>query len=435
MVFVYPREEEITAEVVLEFINQHQVLLPKYLESKNMYEGNHDILNQEAKAEYKPDNRLVVNLAKYIVDTYNGYFIGIPVKVTHDDTKVNESIQNFRNRSDMDDNESELAKICAIYGHAYEYLYQDEEALTNVVYNTPLDMFVVYDDTIAQKPLFAVRYHYDKEGKLAGEMVDSSYRYHFKDNEGKLTFAEEEEPHFYGDVPIVEYIENEERQSVFENVKTLINAINKSLSEKANDVDYFSDAYIKILGEELDEESIQRLRDNRIINLAGDGASHVIVEFMEKPNADTTQENLLNRLLYLVFQVAMVANINDESFGNASGVALEFKLQPMKNLAVNKERKMKSGMQRRYKMIFNLMTNIEQSKSNEWMNLGYVFTRNIPRNLADEAETAAKLVGVVSNETNLGTLSIVDNPQLEMERMAKENEPAPQYDFQVGDNS
>lgn len=434
MVFVYPREEEITAEVVLEFINQHQALLPKYLESKNMYEGNHDILNQEAKAEYKPDNRLVVNLAKYIVDTYNGYFIGIPVKVTHDDTKVNESIQSFRNRSDMDDNESELSKICAIYGHAYEYLYQDEEAYTNVVYNTPLDMFVVYDDTIAQKPLFAVRYHYDKEGKLAGEMVDSNYRYYFKDNEGKLTFTEVEQ-HFYVDVPIVEYIENEERQSVFENVKTLINAINKSLSEKANDVDYFSDAYIKILGEELDEESIQQLRDNRIINLAGDGASDVIVEFMQKPNADTTQENLLDRLLDLVFQVAMVANINDESFGNASGVALEFKLQPMKNLAVNKERKMKSGMQKRYKMIFNLMTNIEQSKRDEWMNLGYVFTRNIPRNLADEAETAAKLEGVVSKETQLGTLSVVDNPQSEIERMEKENEPAPQYDFQVGDDS
>lgn len=432
MVFVYPREKEITAEVVLEFINQHQALLPKYLESKNMYEGNHDILNQEAKAEYKPDNRLVVNLAKYIVDTYNGYFIGIPVKVTHDDTNVNESVQNFRNRSDMEDNESELAKICAIYGHAYEYLYQDEEARTNVVYNTPLDMFVVYDDTIAQKPLFAVRYHYDKEGKLVGEMVDSTHRYYFKDNEGKLTFTEEEQ-HFYGDVPIVEYLENEERQSVFENVKTLINAINKSLSEKANDVDYFSDAYIKILGAELDEESIQQLRDNRTINLAGDGASDVVVEFMQKPNADTTQENLLDRLLDLVFQVAMVANINDESFGNASGVALEFKLQPMKNLAVNKERKMKSGMQKRYKMLFNLPTNIPSAKRDEWMNLGYVFTRNIPRNLADEAETAAKLEGVVSKETQLGTLSVVDNPQLEMERMEKENESTPQYDFQVGE--
>lgn len=433
MVFVYPREDEITAEVVLEFINQHQTLLPKYLESKNMYEGNHDILNQEAKAEYKPDNRLVVNLAKYIVDTYNGYFIGIPVKVTHDNTQVNEVVQSFRNRSDMDDNESELAKICAIYGHGYEYLYQDEEARTNVVYNTPLDMFVVYDDTIAQKPLFAVRYHLDEDEKLQGEMIDSNRRYYFQESEGKLYFTEEEEQHFYGDVPIVEYIENEERQSVFENVKTLINAINKSLSEKANDVDYFSDAYIKILGAELDEESIQQLRDNRTINLAGDGASDVVVEFMQKPNADTTQENLLNRLLDLVFQVAMVANINDESFGNASGVALEFKLQPMKNLAINKERKMKSGMQKRYKMLFNLPTNIPSSKSNEWINLGYAFTRNIPRNLADEAETAAKLEGVVSNETKLGTLSIVDNPQLEMERMAKENEPAPQYDFQVGE--
>lgn len=429
MVFVYSREEEITAEVVLNFINQHRALLPKYLESKNMYEGNHNILNQEAKAEYKPDNRLVVNLSKYIVDTYNGYFIGIPVKVTHDDTKVNEVVQNFRNQSDMDDNESELAKICAIYGHAYEYLYQDEEARTNVVYNTPLDMFVVYDDTIAQKQLFAVRYHYDKERKLVGEMVDSNYRYYFKDNEGKLTFTEEEQ-HFYGDVPIVEYIENEERQSVFENVKTLINQLNKVLSEKANDSEYFADSYIKILGAELDEESLRTLRDNRIINFSGDGVNDIVVDFMTKPSADELQENLLDRLHDLIFQIAMVANINDENFSGASGVALEFKLQPMKNLAINKERKMKSGMQKRYNMIFNLPTNIPAAKRNEWIGLSYKFSRNIPHNVSDEAETAARLEGIVSRSTQLGTLSIVDDAKLEIERIEEENKPVSQYDFE-----
>lgn len=34
-----------------------------------------------------------------------------------------------------------------------------------------------------------------------------------------------------------------------------INAYNKALSEKANDVDYFADAYLKILGERIDDET------------------------------------------------------------------------------------------------------------------------------------------------------------------------------------
>ena len=425
-IFTFPREQEITKEVVKDFIDKHQALVPKYKELKSMYEGDHDILHQKKKAGYKPDNRLVVNFAKYIVDTFNGYFIGIPVKVSHEKEEIQKIVTEFRNRNGMDDNEAELSKICSIYGHGYEYLFQNEESKTDVIYNTPLDMFIVYDDTIAQKPLFGVRYYYDKDGNLHGEMHTEAYSYALSGKNDEV-ILEDEKPHFYGSVPIVEYIENEERQSAFENVITLINGVNKALSEKANDVEYFSDAYIKILGADLDEETLEALRDNRIINLSGDNSEKVVVEFLAKPNADTTQENLINRLIDLIYQMAMVANINDETFGNASGVSLEFKLQPMKNLALMKERKFKASMQKRYKMIFNLPTNVPQSNRDEWMNLEYTFTRNIPRNMADEAETANKLAGITSTETALSALSIVDDPKAEMEKI-KEEGTYPMYD-------
>ena len=239
--------------------------------------------------------------------------------------------------------------------------------------------------------------------------------------EKDLSFTEQK-PHYYGDVPVIEYIENEERQALFESIESLINAYDKALSEKANDVDYFADAYLSILGAELDEEGVMRIRDNRIINIFGtDDASKIVVEFLQKPDGDTTQEHLLDRLERLIYQIAMVSNINDESFGNASGVALEFKLQPMKNLAAMKERKFTSGMNRRFKMLFNLPTNIEASKKDEWRNLNYRFTRNIPRNIADEADTASSLQGVVSKKTQLSVLSIVDNVDDEIEKMAEEN--------------
>lgn len=49
-------------------------------------------------------------------------------------------------------------------------------------------------------------------------------------------------------------VENEEELGIFEPVLTMIDAYNKAIGEKANDVDYFADAYMKILGVELDEE-------------------------------------------------------------------------------------------------------------------------------------------------------------------------------------
>lgn len=421
VVFIHPAEEEITAEVVKEFIDLHAAELPRYNRLKNLYESNAPILSQEDKAEYKPDNRLVVNYAKYIVDTFNGYFIGIPIKVSHDKKEINERVDGFLKRNDMDDNQAELSKITSIYGHSFELLYQNEESETCSTYNNPLDMFIVYDDTVAQKPLFAVRYQKTDDG-IKGQLFTAEKEITISDGKDGLLLSDEK-GHYYGDVPVIEYIENEERQSIFESVETLINAYDKAVSEKANDVDYFADAYLAVLGAELDEDGIHRIRDNRIINLFGtDDASKLIVKFLEKPDGDTSQEHLLDRLERLIYQIGMVANINDESFGNASGVALEFKLQPMKNLAAMKERKFTSGMNRRFKMVFNLPTNMEASNKDQWRNLNYKFTRNIPRNVADEAETAGKLQGVVSKETQLSVLSIVDNPQQEIERMAAEIE-------------
>lgn len=434
MVFTHPLEEEITAEVVDKFIKLHTASLPRYLRLKELYESRGPILEQEDKALDKPDNRLVVNNAKEIVDNYNGYFIGIPVKINHENDKINDFIKDFRNRNDMDDNESELSKICALYGHGFEYIYQNEESETCCIYNNPLDMFIVYDDTIQQNPLFAVRYYATDDG-TEGQLFTETEELAILSSGGE-TILTDSKPVYYNGVQVIEWIENEERMSVIEPVETLVNAYNKALSEKANDVDYFADAYLALLGAELDESGVAKIRDNRIINLFGtDDASKIIVKFLDKPDGDATQEHLLDRIERLIYEKSMVANINDESFGNASGVALEFKLQPMKNLSINKERKVKSAMRRRFKLLFNLPTNVPAALKDEWQNLEYKFTRNIPRNLSDEAETAAKLEGVVSKETQLGILSIVDNVQDEIGKMEKENESISPYDFQIAETT
>lgn len=58
-------------------------------------------------------------------------------------------------------------------------------------------------------------------------------------------------------MPVVEFYFNEERMSIFESVISLVNAFNKAISEKANDVDYFSDQYLAFLGAAVEEEDLK----------------------------------------------------------------------------------------------------------------------------------------------------------------------------------
>ncbi|HLR34618.1 MAG TPA: phage portal protein [Tissierellales bacterium] len=425
--FILESDTEMTEELLLELINKHKSSHERYNRLKKMYKGDHPILHQKKKEEYKPDNRLVVNYAKYIVDTLNGFFIGIPIKVSHESDEINNYLDFVDKFNDQDDNNAELSKLCSIYGHAYEMIYIDGDGQLGITYIEPDEAFVVYDDSIVGKPMYGVRYYNNIDNKLEGSYSDIYKIAYFKENdEGKLYFYDEK-PHLFGDVPIIEYVENEEKLGAFEGVETLINAYNKALSEKANDVDYFADAYLKILGAELDEKTIKKLRDSRTINMAGGEVDKLIVEFLDKPDADNTQENLINRLEKLIFQISMVMNINDESFGTQSGIALKYKLQSMENLAKTKERKFVSGLNRRYKMIAN--TSITPIKGDEWTGIKYQFTRNYPANILEESEIARNLTGITSKGTALSVLSIVDNAKDEVDRINDEYDIDDEYDF------
>ncbi|WP_018659899.1 phage portal protein [Allofustis seminis] len=443
MYFTYPKDTEITASVVEDFIKQHEEKIKRYDELYNLYVGNAPILNQEEKENYKPDNRLIVNFPRYQVDNFNGFFVGVPPKISYnnpdksdDQNKtIDDIINDFERRSEMPDLISEMSKQSSIYGHAFAYLYQDEDAQSRAVRIRPQNAFVVYEQTVAQEPLFAVYYIKNEDNEIEGQLHTTTHSYEIRNGEDGIVLTDER-PHFYEDVPIVEFVENDERLSLVGVTESLTNAYNKAISEKANDVDYFADAYLSVLGVELDEEGTHKIRDNRIINMFNQGgvtgAKDIVVEFLDKPDGDQTQENLLDRLERLIYETSMIANISDINFGgtNMSGVALEFKLQPMRNLAAVKERKFIKALNRIFKMFFALPTNVPPVDRNEWLDIQYTFTRNLPRNIREEVEIARGLDGVVSKETQLQALSIVDNAKDEMGRMETEDVGPALYDFE-----
>ena len=423
----------LTYELVNRFITKHSTRLQRYTYLEQMYKGFHNVYQLPDKPDWKPDNRMAINYPRYITETFLGYAYGIPIKESHPDEAVNQAMRDFQNDNELSDHEYELFQTVCIYGHAFEYLYQDEEARTRMTVCTPKELFIMYDDTVRNRALFAVRYaRHETDGnqsELFGEVLTREQIIRF--DKGKFTETLENP---YGMIPVVEYVMNRQRIGLYENVTGLIEVYNRVIGEKANDVESFAEAYMKLIGGVVDEEDLKKIRENRIINIPTYGdMPGTTVDFMAKPTADTTQENLLDRLDRQIYQISMVANISDESFGNAtSGTALAYKLQAMSNLASGFDRKIEKSLRKRYKIWSTLKTNV--SDESAWKELQVVTSRNLPKNRMEEAQTAAQLSGIVSHETQLSLLSIVSDPKEELEKIEKEQAAEPLMDFDDHDH-
>ena len=449
MIYTIDRDKAITLDVLNDYVMKHLngQRRAEQLKLKQAYLGQYDILRQ-VKPQYKPNNKLVNNFAKYIVDTFCGFFDGKPLTVSSQNETVQEAVNRFNDLSIIEFKNYELVKRAAIFGNCYELIYQTEEGETKDAVLDPLDTFVVYDDTVDQRPVFGVTYRINTESKLEGEMYTNDTVYSFSGDTGSITTLNEVGRNEYYDVPLIEYRFNTERQGIFENVLGLINAYNLTLSEKANDVAYFADAYLIITGadiatdglsqEEALDKMLENVRDNRTMYIPDngyDGTNKPEIKFLNKPESDVTQENLLRTLRENIFRLSMVADISDEAFGTSSGIALQYKLQPMRDLAKAVQQNIVLALRHRYKMVFSFAKNISPALANEWQTLEFNFFENLPIDSEDIADTLASLGVRVSEETAL-KLAGIDNPLEELDRIKKEEDTAgDKMDYQIGFNA
>lgn len=126
---------------------------------------------------------------------------------------------------------------------------------------------------------------------------------------------------------------------------------------------------------------------------------------------DTALENYKNRLDKDIHKFAMVPNMTDENFaGNASGVAMAYKLQGLEFLTGVKEQKFRKGLLRRVELITNILS-IKMNKELLFTDIGFTFTRNNPKNLVEIVKMATDLTGVISEESQLDMLPMINTEQ------------------------
>lgn len=426
---------EITAEKVRPYIKQFAgKALPRLKMLGNYYDGRHEILNRKKDSSLS-NNRIVVNHAAYIATLTSAYLLGDPIKYTAPDSMDITDLLDALRRADAATQDSDLALDAAIYGTCYELVYfsTDSNPEIRLARLSPLNTFVVYDDTVEQNPVFGVYFYpvRDDDGQLRGykgcyytdaEMCD------FELNTGlSLTSVAEPQPHYFGGVPIIEFYNDGRRSGDFEQVTSLIDAYNLLQSDRVNDKEQFVDAILLITGAVLgddddeSEKSLAAVKRNRVMMLPADGSS---AQYLTRQFDEGSVEVLQRRLEQSIHKISMTPDMSDENFAsNTSGVAMKYKLLPLEQRTKIKERYFAEGLRYRLK----LMQNGLSAKGSALLDLSQIeitFSRSLPVNELEIAQTAQTLSGIVPQETVLGMIPAITDVQDALDKIEAEKQEA-----------
>lgn len=416
----FRHEGKITIDDLQEFIQRFEVEeLPRLNKLYNYYIGKHDILNRVYQ-DGKPEARIVHNFANYITNQTTGYFMGVPVSYTGmDDVEGTEDIQQILDYNDEADTNVTHAENMAVYGKSYELLYVDKSQMVDTRFSgiNPREIFTIHDYSLEANIIAAVRFYHDGDDNLKVELYEENTISYLSGDKYSLS-VDDTVNHFFKDVPVVVYTNNNTTQGDFEPVIGLIDQYNRLNSDTANDFEYFSDAYLFLSGATIDDEDARNMKENRIINIDDPQAR---AEFLTKTIQDEALENFKNRLVSDIHKFSAVPNMSDESFAsNLSGVAIKYKILGLENMAAMKERKFKKALQRRFELMMNLLYARGKLSSLDYMAIKPTFKRSLPSNLLEEADIAVKLENIISKESLLDMLSIIEDAQVELEQIEDE---------------
>lgn len=409
----------ITPKLLARLIERHSRGHERIARLKDYYCGNQEILKRMRKNGASANNRIVCNHAKYIVDIIQSYLVGNPVIYSARDGFDIEAVKNCYLRQDIASLDAEIEKEMSITGRGYELIYADGEAMPRSAVLGTGNTFVVYECGVHGEPLFGVHYfkRYSIDGGCIGVcaiVADAEKMYTYENDEDSFFGMELKscEKHYFGEIPIIEYRNNEERQGDFEQLIPLIDAYNLLESDRVNDKEQFVDAFLFLTGIDIDSEQAQKLREERIL-MGYDGAT---AQYLSKVMSETDIEVLRNSLREDIHRFAMVPDLSDECFGsNLSGVAIKYKLLGFEQHVKNKERYFTKGLKKRFELYRNFLSVKGSMDEVPIFEVKIEFTRNLPINELEVSQMINNLRGMVSEETLISQLSFVSDPKNEAE--------------------
>ena len=419
-------KEALSKEDVVRLLQESEIFATKYETNEDYFYGKHKILDRVFDDKSKPNNKVMCNIPKYIVQVRTGFFSSSPLTLESGNPEYLKDIRKVLEYNDFKQTFNQLDTYCSIYGHSFLVMYMNEEGRIAFTAQNPTDWIYVRDNSLEQKPKFAIRYYawWDDVENMQMYDIELYTDKEIINYEGSPVDLKEvgRRPHYFNGLPVIEFMENESRQGSYENVISLIDTYELMLSDTANTINYFSDCYLVLTGmQETQAEDIARMKNDRVL-LVPEGCE---ASFLTKDVSENYNENMLKRLQEQIFVVACTPLLSDSSFSsNSSGVAIQFKLFSMEKSVQLKENIFRAGFNRMFNLIRDMINLYERKSYTEDDTIIQTFTRSLPMDLSALADSISKLNGVVSRRTLMSQLEFVSDATLEENQLRSEQEEA-----------
>ncbi len=387
--------------------------------------------------EGKPNNKIAHGFARYISNMATSYFIGKPIKYTAEDEEYQELLNKELENNYIGAVNYEASKESSKKGIAFLLLFLDEGGVLRIQKCDAETVIPVYSPRLGEFLEGAVRLwdEYDIDGNLLAQnaaLYDKKEVWTFKRKASSGQFhLEDVENHMFDDIPVIVIWNNEEACGDYGPHIPLIDAYDKAQSDTANDMEYFSDAYLCIAGaselmeaagtgasEDADTKAAD-LRKNKILFLDEKGQA----EWLVKNINDTASENFKDRLYSDLFFLSQVPALSDESFaGNLTGVAIRYKLIGLEELAIMKQSKFEAAQKKLVKLVTEYI-NLKYNKNFDPETVKQKYERNFIANDEEMINNARNLDGIISRDTQLQMLpsGIVPDSVKEKKKILEEH--------------
>lgn len=396
-------------ELLESCLKEHMEGVYRLEKLRDYYDGRHEIARRRRSAGL-PNMRVMHAFPRYISTMASGYLIGNPVEYTSADPAdaLDMLLTEYR-RCAIDSVDAELARDASIFGKGVELVFSDDCARPCSAALDPRDAFVVYDDSVQNRPLLGMHCAARRDG--TGKLKDYSVQVYTADKALVYRVKNPADPrmkdpvsvqeHFFGRVPMIEYWNDENEKGDFEDVMSLIDAYNLLQSDRMNDKQQFVDALLVLYGCTLEVDAMgrtpgQQLREDKALSLPDCDAR---AEWLCKQLNEADTEILKNALRADIHKMSMVPDLTDEQFaGNSSGVAMRYKLLGLEQLTRIKERWFREALRERLRVYAHFLER-RSGLHLDVEKVSMIFTRALPVNELEEAQTLAELADILPAQT------------------------------------
>lgn len=364
------------------------------------------IFSRESRFDDNPINNKVNNdFFGEIIDFKTGYFAGKPIsyyysktleskETTGGENAVDEAaktLSDFVTRNNMYDKDLEMTKQAAINGYCGRLFYHDLEGNERVMI-IPSYQTIILSRTSICEPEYAVRYflttdiHDNKIWKV--EFYDSHHIYYYEGHLSNLTFIKQDE-NLFDYCPLQGIPNNNEFIGDAEKVLESIDDYDRTVSDNSNDIESFSNAYMVYENIIATDEEIEKSQKSGAIKFKT-GPAGGKVYFLTKDVNDTATENHLNRLERNIYKNSKTPNLNDEAFGNASGISLKFKLLGLETKCSMFQAKVDCAGTYMFKLLASAWK--KKRVNIDPLQCSMEYSRNFPYDLEGDARAAQALI-------------------------------------------